>query len=288
MTAGVLLMAYGTPASLAEVPAYLAHIRRGRPPTPEQVADLCRRYEAIGGLSPLFARTLAQARALDAALGEGWRVALGMKHAAPFIEDGLARLAGCDPVVGLVLAPHYSAASVGEYLERAGPGVIGVRSWHTEPGYLDALADRVTACLARLPDGSHVVFTAHSLPARILDAGDPYPDQVRETAEAVAARVGLRPAGWSVAWQSAPPTPEPWLGPDVRDVIRDLAVRGLPGVCVCPCGFVTDHLETLYDLDLDAAGVAREAGIAFARTAALDDDPRLVPALVEVVQRAAR
>lgn len=287
MTAGVLLMAYGSPGSLAEVAAYLTHIRRGRPPSPEQVADLCRRYEAIGGLSPLAARTHAQARALAVALGDGWRVALGMKHAAPFIEDALAQLAGCAPIVGLVLAPHYSALSIGEYLERAGPGVVGVRSWHTEPGYLDALADRVAASLAALPPGSRVVFTAHSLPARILEAHDPYPGQVAETAHAVAGRLGLAATEWSVAWQSAPPSPEAWLGPDVREVIRQLADAGAPGVCVCPCGFVTDHLETLYDLDVDAAAVARESGIAFARTAALDDDPRLVAALADVVRRAA-
>jgi ferrochelatase len=287
MTAGVLLMAYGSPASLAEVPAYLTHIRGGRPPSPEQVADLCRRYEAIGGLSPLAARTHAQARALAAALGDGWRVALGMKHAAPSIEDARAELAGCAPIVGLVLAPHYSALSVGEYLERAGPGVVGVRCWHTEPGYLDALAERVGRSLAALPRGSHVVFTAHSLPARILATDDPYPAQVAETADAVARRLGLAAEGWSVAWQSAPPSPEPWLGPDVRDVIRQVARAGTPGVCVCPCGFVTDHLETLYDLDVDAAAVARECGVAFARTAALDDDPRLVAALADVVRRAA-
>lgn len=285
---GLLVMAYGTPASLDEVAAYYTHIRRGRPPTPEQVADLVRRYEAIGGVSPLRQRTEAQAACIRTRLGGGWRVALGYKHTAPFVEDAAATLRGCAPVVGLVLAPHYSALGVGEYLARAAEvlaALVGVRSWHLEGGYVEGLATRVREALAEMPEGTEVVFTAHSLPARVLELGDPYPDEVRETASAVAARAGVE--RWSTAWQSAGRTPEPWLGPDVLEVIRDRADAGVPGIVVCACGFVSEHLEVRYDLDVDAARVAAECGIAFARTRSLDDDPALCAALAGVVRRAA-
>ena len=300
MTTGVVVMAYGTPASADEVEAYYTHVRRGRPPTAEQLADLVRRYDAIGGTSPLLERTRAQVDAIAAALERRspgtYRVALGMKHAAPFVEDAVASLAagGVDDVVALVLAPHYSRLSVGEYHERVAkaaadhglPTPRTVDSWHLEPAYLDLLAERVDAARRTVPDGSKIVFTAHSLPARILDEGDPYPDQLHQTAAAVAERTGLAEwSGWAVAWQSAAVTPEPWLGPDIRDVIRDLAGTGRsPGSVVCPIGFVSDHLEILYDLDVDAAGVAAEEGLAFARTDSLNDDPRLMEALAGVVE----
>ena len=280
-------MAYGTPASPNDVEAYYTHIRRGRPPTPEQLADLKRRYDAIGGVSPLRQRTEAQAACIAAELGGDWRVELGYKHTVPFIEDAAAGLASCDEVVGVVLAPHYSALSVGEYLERARsvlPALRPVTSWHLEDGYVDALATRVRDALAGLPSGSEVVFTAHSLPARVLDMGDPCPTQLAETAAAAAARAGLQT--WSTAWQSAGRTPEPWLGPDVLDVIRDRATAGVPGVLVCAAGFVSEHLEVLYDLDVDAARVAAEHGIAFARTSSLDDDPALCRTLASVARRA--
>src|SRR3954471_18861392 len=194
-TTGVVVMAYGTPASPADVEPYYTHVRRGRPPTPEQLADLRRRYDAIGGTSPLLERTREQAAGIQAALGDGFHVELGMKHAPPFIEDGLAALAaaGVSRVVGLVLAPHYSALSVGEYAKRAeetaaalGLTFTMVTSWHLAPGYLDLLAGFVRDELARLDaDPVEVVFTAHSLPTRILDMGDPYPDQLAETAKEV-------------------------------------------------------------------------------------------------------
>ena len=280
-------MAYGTPASPDEVEAYYTHIRRGRPPTPELLADLQRRYAAIGGVSPMRQRTEGQARCVGAELGAGWRVALGFKHATPFIEDAAAELRDCDDVVGLVLAPHYSALSVGEYLERAAsvlPRLRPVRSWHLEDAVVDALASRVRDALVAMPDGTEVVFTAHSLPSRVLDLDDPYPEQLRETAAAVASRAGVE--RWSTAWQSAGRTPEPWLGPDILEVVRDRAAAAVPGVLVCPAGFVSDHLEVLYDLDVDAARVAAECGVAFARTASLNDDPALCRALAAVVKRA--
>src|SRR5207237_6345993 len=231
---GVLLMAYGTPATPDDVEAYYTHVRRGRPPTPEQLADLRSRYQAIGGTSPLLARTRAQARCVQQTLeGRGlFVVELGMKHAPPFIEDAVRALvdAGVTRAVGLVLAPHYSELSVGEYAERAQAAAAGqmklrlVPHWHESPLYLEALARRVLAGLAGLPAGSEVVFTAHSLPARILERGDPYPDQLQATAAAVAARAGVE--RWRVAWQSAGRTPDPWLGPALLDVLADLAAAG--------------------------------------------------------------
>jgi ferrochelatase len=247
-------------------------------------------------VSPLRARTAAQAEAVGHALGAGWRVAVGMKHADPFVEDAVRALAaaGAHDVVALVLAPHFSALSVGEYLDRAaaagaeaGVRVHGVRSWHLEPAFVDALAARVAVALRELPEGAEVLFTAHSLPARVLESGDPYPDQVRETAAAVAARVGLRDGRWSTGWQSAGRTPEPWLGPDVLDEIRVRAARGATGLLVCPAGFTADHLEVLYDLDVDAARVAAEVGLPFARTESLNDDPSVCAALADVARRAA-
>lgn len=287
-TTGVLVMAYGTPASPGDVEAYYTHIRRGRPPTREQVEDLLRRYDAIGGISPLRERTAAQVAAIAGALGDGFRVAVGYKHAAPFIEDAAESLRVHQRVVGVVLAPHYSALSVGEYLERAAtvlPQLAGVRSWHVEPPFVAALARRVRDALAGMPAGTEVLFTAHSLPERIVAMGDPYPDQLRETAAAVASAAGVE--RWSTGWQSAGRTPEPWLGPDVLDTIRAKAAAGVPGIVVCPAGFVSDHLEVLYDLDIDARRVAGECGIAFARTASLNDDPGLVESVAAAVRRAA-
>jgi ferrochelatase len=279
MTVGVLVMAYGTPASPDDVEAYYTDIRRGRPPTPEQLADLQRRYDAIGGISPLLERTRAQVAGLQAALGGGYRVALGQKHAAPFIEDGRADLIALevDRIVGLVLAPHYSALSIGQYEDRATPDVM-IRSWHLEDGLVDLLADRVRD--AGVDAETEVLFTAHSLPARVIEMGDPYPDQLRETAEAVAARAGV--PRWRIAWQSAGRTPEPWLGPDILEVIPTLDASR---VVVCPVGFTSDHLEVLYDIDIDARRVAEDAGKTLVRTASLNDDPRFIAVLADVVRR---
>jgi ferrochelatase len=289
---GVVLMAYGTPATPADVEAYYTHVRRARPPTPEQLADLQRRYDAIGGTSPLLERTQAQARCLQAALDRhgAFTVELGMKHAPPFIEDAVERLAdgGASRAVGVVLAPHYSRLSVGEYEERARAAagdrldLAMVPSWHDAPLYLDALTERVQKALATLPAATEVVFTAHSLPARIVDEGDRYPAQLQETAAAVAGRAGVK--RWRVGWQSAGRTPEPWLGPDILETLSDLAAAGgVDGVLVCPAGFTSDHLEILYDLDIEARARAEELGLAFARTESLNDDPRLCEAVAAAV-----
>ncbi len=294
---GVVVMAYGTPASPDDVKPYYTHIRRGRPPTPEQLDNLQARYDALGGTSTLAARTLEQINALTAALEERgpgeFRVALGQKHAAPFIEDGVAELAsvGVSRVVGLVLAPHYSGFSVGQYHERAGAasaeaglGFVGIERWHDLPEYRAFLADAVRDALAELPERTEVVFTAHSLPERVL-ADDPYPDELLASAGAVAEAVGMSAGGrWSMGWQSAGATPEPWRGPDILEVLRDRAAAdAVDGVLVCPQGFVADHLEVAYDLDIEARSVADEAGIPFARTRVLNDDPTVLAALADRV-----
>ncbi len=301
---GVVVMAYGTPAGSDDVEAYYTHVRRGRPPSPELLDDLLARYRAIGGISPLAARTLAQAGVIAAALEHrsrgAYRVEIGYKHAEPFLEDAVERLIadGVRRIAGLVLAPHYSTGSVAEYLGRLrsraaelDPGVVvvAVHDWHLEPSYLAFLTAEVRRCLARLPPATKVLFTAHSLPARVVVDGDPYAEQVGETAAAVARAVGLAPGvGWTVAWQSAGRTPEPWIGPDILEVFADLAGAGrVEGVLVCPCGFVSDHLEVLYDLDVEAAARARQLGLAFARTAVPNDDPAVLGALADRVIAAA-
>jgi protoporphyrin/coproporphyrin ferrochelatase len=285
-------MAYGTPATPDDVEAYYTHVRRGRPPNAEQLADLRRRYDAIGGTSPLLARTQEQAACIQATLGDGYLVELGMKHAAPFIEDGVVALvkAGVLHIVGLVLAPHYSVLSVGEYAKRAqetaaDAGVVFtmVRSWHLADGYLDLLARSVGAEVAGLGvEPTEVVFTAHSLPTRILDMGDPYPEQLAETAAAVAARAGVE--RWSVGWQSAGRTPEPWIGPDILAVLPALKEAGAAGVVVCAAGFVSDHLEVLYDLDVEARAAAAGIGLAFTRTPSPNADPAFCATVADVIR----
>lgn len=293
---GVLAMAYGTPATADDIEAYYTHVRRGRKPTPEILDDLARRYRAIGGTSPLLDRTRAQVAGIAAALGDAFAVELGMKHAPPFIEDGVAALArrGVSRAVGLVLAPHYSFLSVGQYAERAqaagkehGVEVLMVDSWHTAAGFLDLLAGYVQNTVGSLGHPTpqvEVVFTAHSLPAYIETSGDPYPAQVRETAVAVAARVPH--PRWSMAWQSAgrSDSTEPWLGPDILAVFPALAAAGARGVVVCPCGFTSDHLEVLFDLDIEARSRAEAMGLDFARTPSPNDHPALCATLAEVIR----
>lgn len=290
----VLLMAYGTPARPEDVEAYYTDIRRGRPPSPEQLADLVRRYDAIGGVSPLTERTEAQRAALQRALGDDTPVVLGFKHVSPTIEEAMASL-DADHIVGLVLAPHHSALSVGEYLERARKAagdreVVGIESWATLPAYVEFLTAAVLETLASMPDGTKVLFTAHSLPARVRAMGDPYVDELRSTASAVARKAGLHPwAQWSIAWQSAGRTPEPWLEPDVLTVIAELAGTGRgTGLLVCPCGFVADHLEVLYDLDIEARARANRHGLQFDRTACVNDDQGVMDALAGRVIEARR
>ena len=294
----VLLMAYGTPRTPAEIEPYYTDIRRGRAPTPEQLADLIARYDAIGGISPLAARTEAQRDALQSALDaiapDTYEVVLGLKHAAPMIETAVNDLAarGFQHIIGLVLAPHYSSFSIGQYMGRAraaaephGLTVTSIDSWATEPAFIEFLAADLRTRLSAMPENTKVLFTAHSLPQRIIDAGDPYPDELRSTAEAVATAAGLESwSSWSIAWQSAGRTPEPWIGPDILAVIDDLAEsENASGVVVCACGFVADHLEVLFDLDIEAKKHAEAKGLSFDRTSCVNDNASIMRALAQRV-----
>ena len=291
----VMLMGYGTPRTPADILPYYTDIRRGNPPTTEQLENLTARYEAIGGISPLTQRSEAQRGAVQAALNriaEGrYHVVLGMKHATPFIEESVDDLAakGFRRIVGLVLAPHYSAFSVGQYLDRLTAAaathditVASIRSWATEPALIDFIATAVREKLASLPDETRVLFTSHSLPQRILASGDPYPSELQATAQSVSSAVGLD--NWGVAWQSAGRTPEPWLGPDILQVIDELAADGRTrAVLVSAVGFVADHLEVLYDLDIEACRRATSQGLAFERTTCVNDDPAVMAALADLI-----
>lgn len=298
----VVLMAYGTPRSKEEILPYYTDIRRGRPPTDEQLQDLTNRYEAIGGLSPLKQLTEDQRDALQSELDSispnTFQVFLGLKHASPFIEETVTEVVGLGykKIVGLVLAPHYSSYSIGQYMDRvravaepAGITVSGIDSWAREEAFIDFLANDMREKLASLPQRTKVLFTAHSLPQRIIDGGDPYPEELRATAELVAEKVGLtRWSDWSIAWQSAGRTPEPWIGPDILEVIDSFAAQSasgepIDGVLVSACGFVADHLEVLFDLDIEASKHAESHGIAFARTACVNANASVMAALARSV-----
>ena len=284
MKPAVVLMAYGSPETAEDIRPYLEDIREGRPVSEHAVAELTERYRRIGGRSPLLAITEAQRGALEAELG--LPVYVGMKHWRPRIAEAVDRaLAGnADVIVGLVLAPHYSALSIGGYEERLEAALAGraelvfVESWHDHGPFLDVLADRVRGTEA------HVVFTAHSLPARIREIGDPYEVQLQASATAIAERAALR--DWSFAFQSASATGEPWLGPDILEELESLAAAGKRTVLVCPVGFVSDHLEILWDLDIEARERAAALGLEFARIESLNDDPAFVSAVAGLVREA--
>ena len=282
----VLLLAHGTPDSLEEMEEYLTLVRGGKPPSPELVEEMQHNYGAIGGRSPLTERTRAQAAALGAVLG-GTPVYVGMRNWKPFIADALRQAAeeGVTELLALPLAPQFSSLSVGKYrqaVEKAQPPGLAVRfvsSWHDHPGLLQAFAEMVLAAAPR--EGEAVIFTAHSLPERVIGEGDPYADQVAATAAGVAARAGL--AAYHLAWQSAGRTPEPWLRPSLEERLGELAERGAKSVLVVPVGFVSDHTEILYDIDVQAQAFARERGLSLRRTAALNDAPSFIRALADIV-----
>jgi ferrochelatase len=286
MSVAVVLMAYGSPERLEDVPAYYADIRGGRPIAPEHLDDLVARYRRLGieTSNPLNAITEATRAALEGELG--LPVYTGMKHWTPRIADAVeqALLGGADTIVGLVLAPHYSRLSIAGYrdlVERALAGraqLVFVESWHDEPGFIGFLADRVRGTTA------HVVFTAHSLPARILDEGDPYRDQLLETSRLVADAAGV--SDWSFSFQSESPTGEPWLGPDILDHLAELRSRGVDHVLVCPVGFVSDHLEIRWDIDTEAKERAGELGLRLERIEMPNADPAFVGVLAAIVRRA--
>jgi protoporphyrin/coproporphyrin ferrochelatase len=278
----VVLMAYGSPSREEDMRPYLEDIRGGRPVSDDAVEELAERYRRIGGRSPLDESTEAQRAGLERELGVP--VYVGMKHWQPRIAEAVERAltGGADILVGIVLAPHYSRLSIAGYRERLEDALADraelrfVESWHTHDPYLDALAERVRG------EPGHVVFTAHSLPARILDEGDPYQEQLLETARLVAERAGLD--RWSFAYQSASQTGEPWLGPDILDELDSLHARGVGRVLVCPIGFVSDHLEILWDIDVEARERAAELGLELERIESLNDDPAFVRGLAELVR----
>ena len=293
MIPGLLVMSYGTPERLGDVESYYTHIRGGTPPPKELLDELVERYRTVGGPTALNRITSRQAAALEAKLadrGVDVRLYVGFKHVAPFIGEAVESMAadGVKHAVGLALAPHFSLRSIAEYQayaeKKRSEGMVLeiVSSWHDHPGFITGLARRLRDALPRAGDGPHVVFTAHSVPAAVLDRGDPYPDQLRRTAQLVAEAVGLD--GWSFAYQSAGRTGEPWLGPDILETIDELADRGERGVVVQSIGFVADHLEVLYDLDIEARELAEQRGLAYARAAMQNDDPDFIEALAIIVE----
>jgi ferrochelatase len=305
-TYGVLLMTFGSPATLDDVPAYLASVRGGRPAPEDVVQEFRRRYAVIGG-SPLLARTQEQAAALQARLNESappgvrYRVAIGMRHAPPLIAEGLAELVqdGADRVAAIIMSPQYSPTIMGGYLrqldaarQEVAPG-LDVRvagAWHRSPQFLDALAGRLLEALDTLPPAERarvpVILTAHSLPRAVVEREPEYLDQIQETVRAVVERAGLTPERWQFAYQSAGHTPEEWLKPDFKDLIPALAAQGHRHVLFVPTQFLADHLETLYDVDVAARAEAEAHGVAFHRVESLNCSPLFVDALAGVARRA--
>ncbi|WP_085169861.1 ferrochelatase [Paenibacillus barengoltzii] len=301
---GVLVMSYGTPQSMDQVEAYYTHIRRGHPPTAEQLQELVSRYEAIvGGVFPLRANTDKQVAALQESLNRmsanldvEFVCYQGLKHAHPFIEDGVEQMAkdGIREAIGIVLAPHYSVMSIGGYIKRAqakaeelGVSARFVESYHMHPKLIEAFAQRVSAKLDQfeeagaLRDEVKVLFSAHSLPEKILQMGDPYRDQLLETSQAVAEKASVK--NWQFTWQSAGRTADPWLGPDILDTLKELSEQQVEDVLVAPVGFVSDHLEVLYDLDIEAKTVAKELDMRLERIESLNTEPLYMEALSDVI-----
>ena len=309
---GLLVMAYGTASGPEDIERYYTDIRGGRPPSPEYLRELRDRYEAIGNVFPLLETTRAQAEGVAERLsrdGTPFRAYLGMKHSPPFIPEAVIRMRDdrLERAVGLVMAPHWAGMSVETYVERArraleelggGPEVSFVRSYHDHPSFVRFLAGRVAEALDRLPvgdrEGAIVLFTAHSLPTRVVDDGSlrcaacdcaescRYRDGLQETADLVAAQLSL--PRHAIAWQSAGRTADPWWGPPVEESILDAAAMGHPAVVVCSAGFVADHLETLFDLDVEAKAAAQRVGIRFERTRMPNADPAFLDAVTDVVR----
>jgi protoporphyrin/coproporphyrin ferrochelatase len=296
VTDAVLLMAYGGPDRLDQVEAYYTDIRRGSPPSPQLVEELVGRYRAIGGGSPLSRIVEAQRAALQAELaarGRALRVYAGMRHIEPRIGRIVEGMAsdGVERFAAIALAPQKSSntAGYGRVVEaalaglgEAAPAVVVVDSWHDQPRFIEALAATTSEALARFPDPARVrvMFTAHSLPARVVAEGDLYPDQLAETAALVAAQIGL--TEYAFAFQSAGRTGEAWLGPDILEEVRRLAGTGVTELIVRPVGFVADHLEVLYDIDIEAQAVARDLGVRLERARSMNDDSIFIAGLADV------
>jgi len=295
----IILLAYGGPDSLDDIPAYLADIRGGRPTPPHLLAEITHRYQTIGGRSPLLEITRHTANKLAAVVGAP--VYVGMRHWQPTIMETVARMAG-DGVrhcVAICMAPHYSRLSIGAYRRRLDEALVTVgegitvdfvESWHTVPAYLDGIAANVREALYCFADAAavRVIFTAHSLPASILAEGDPYDRQLDETAHLVAARLGLPPDRWTRCYQSAAQAGVPWLGPQIEALLPELAAAGERNLLIAPVGFVADHVEILYDLDIGLQAIAARCGVRVERTSMLNDTPALIAALADVFQSTGR
>ena len=292
----VLLMAYGSPSSKEDVERYYTHIRRGRAPEPAQLEELLERYDAIGGRSPLTEITYAQAESLEKRLRDASsdfsHVYVGFKHTEPFISQTVEHMMadGVQEAVGLVLAPHYSALSVGVYVHEAkersdelGMNIRFINDWYQQPSLNQALMLCLQEALASMRQHNKVkvVFSAHSLPERIIAMKDPYPDQLQSHSQILARQVGIN--DWMFAWQSAGRTREPWLGPDILQVLSTLKEDGYEGAVSCPIGFIADHLEVLYDLDVEAKTRCNQLGLDFVRTNSLNVDPLLIEALYQAI-----
>ncbi|RYL86512.1 ferrochelatase [Sporolactobacillus sp. Y61] len=300
---GLLVMAYGTPYKKEDIVPYYTAIRHGRRPSQEQIEDLTRRYEAIGGVSPLARLTKAQMDALTERLNHGqddiiFQSRLGLKYIHPFIEDAVEdmRQDGIEQAIALSLAPHYSRFSVQAYTDRAkkaagdqGPAIYPIKSWYTEPKFIQYWSQAIRGILDALPEDerstSVVIFSAHSLPRRILTGGDPYPDQIAETIQAITAQTDIPHV--AQAWQSAGKTPDPWLGPDIMDKIRELMTgHHYKHLIFCPIGFVSEHLEVLYDNDMECRTLVESLGGAYHRPSMPDTDPLFIEALASAVWKA--
>ncbi len=298
----VLMMAYGSPDSLDEMEAYLLDVRGGRPTPPSLIEEIQHRYALIGGRSPLLAQTRKQAAALQAVLNSrvpadhpGFRTYVGMRHWEPRIAQAVDEIAndGISQVIALVMAPHASRMSTGAYFARLDEAIASkslelqvapIESWHKHPGLIEAIAKH--SLQAMLQFNTHipyVIFTAHSLPQRILNQGDPYDAQLHETAGLVADRLNLSPGRWEFCYQSAGQSPEPWLGPQVEDVVLRLANAGEDQLLVVPIGFVCDHVEVLYDIDIAARELAEKHNARLERSASLNDTPVFIDALADLI-----
>jgi protoporphyrin/coproporphyrin ferrochelatase len=298
---GLLVMAYGTPYKLEDLDRYYTHIRHGRRPSPEMIEDLRNRYEAIGGISPLSSITLEQAEKLEKQLNKvqneiEFKMYLGLKHIEPFIEDTVKQMHedGIEEAVSIVLAPHFSSFSVKSYNDRVkeeaekigGPRFISVESWYDEPKFIDYWAEKVKQIYEQMSEDekndSMIIFSAHSLPEKILQSGDPYPHQLQETADLIAEQAGIKT--YTVGWQSAGKTPEPWLGPDVQDLTRDLSKEhNYKAYVYVPVGFVCEHLEVLYDNDIECKRVTDEVGANYYRPEMPNAKENFIDALSTVI-----
>ncbi|MFT5365519.1 MAG: ferrochelatase [Candidatus Latescibacterota bacterium] len=295
---GVLMMAYGSPESLDDMEAYLSDIRGGRSMSPEFVAEFRGRYAQIGGKSPLNALTFAQGEATEAELrlrGVDAKVYVGMRHWIPWIQDVVADMHadGVTEAVAIVMAPHYSSMSIGRYWQKVNEAqeAVGsdihfnfVDSWSRQEKLLDAQIAKTKAGLAKFDadDKVKVVFSAHSLPARLKEMGDPYDDELQENAKTLAERLGN--LDWMFSYQSAAKTGESWLGPQIEDVISELANAGYENILSVPIGFVCDHVEVLYDIDINCQGIAEERGVRLERVEMMNSDALFIGAVADAIE----